>query len=237
MTTNEPTVTRLTERYDRAVTMARTLHAIDVRKGTSTPYLAHVLSASALVLEHEGSEEQAIAALLHDVVEDHGGLPRLAQIRAEFGDGVAAMVEACSDSIVEDRNDKLPWWDRKVAYLEHLDASPDDAVLVTASDKLHNARAVLVDYLTIGDDLWGKFNAAAGRAGTMWYQRRVAEVLRGRLRDIGGAGSPADRLGQELQRTVDQLFDAVGDQATAAIVASEQSSSDAKEAEVRSTPR
>ncbi len=232
--TNEPTVTRLTPRYDRAVTMARTLHAIDVRKGTNTPYLAHVLSASALVLEHEGTEEQAIAALLHDVVEDHGGLPRLAQIRAELGDGVAAIVEACSDSTVEDRNDKLPWWDRKVAYLDHLATSPDEAVLVTAADKLHNARAVLVDHLNIGEDLWAKFNDDAGRAGTMWYHRRVAEVLGRRLREVGGAGSAADRLGHELRRTVDQFFDAVRTGAGAKAVDAEQRAADAREVEVRS---
>ncbi len=218
----EPTMTRLTARYDRAVTMARTLHAIDVRKGTNTPYLAHVLSASALVLEHEGSEEQAIAALLHDAVEDHGGLPRLAQIRAEFGDGVAAIVEACSDSTVEDRNDKLPWWDRKVAYLEHLEGSPAEAVLVTAADKLHNARAVLVDYLTIGEELWSKFNGDAGRAGTMWYQRRVAEILGRRLRTSAARAARPMGSAQELQRTVDQLFDAVRAVATAEVVDAEQ---------------
>lgn len=235
--TTEPTMTRLTARYDRAVTMARTLHAIDVRKGTNTPYLAHVLSASALVLEHEGSEEQAIAALLHDAVEDHGGLPRLAQIRAEFGDGVAAIVEACSDSTVEDRGDKLPWWDRKVAYLEHLESSPADAVLVTAADKLHNARAVLVDYLAIGEELWGKFNSSAGRAGTMWYQRRVAEILGRRLRELGGEGSPADGLGRELQRTVGQLFDAVRTAATVEVVDAEQREADARAAEPSAAER
>jgi (p)ppGpp synthase/HD superfamily hydrolase len=193
-------VTQLTSRYTRAVDVARVLHAADVRKQTPIPYLAHVLSVSAIVLEHGGTEDQAIAALLHDAAEDHGGQARADAIRAEFGDTVADIVIACSDSLVEDAGDKAPWWQRKVAYLDELAEEPVDAALVSAADKLHNARSILADYLVKGDELWSRFNSAAGRGGSLWYYARLAEILTERL-----AGTSGVTLAAELERTAGEI--------------------------------
>jgi (p)ppGpp synthase/HD superfamily hydrolase len=118
-----PTAVVLTTRYTDAFDYARVIHAGDIRKGTAIPYLAHVLAVSTLVLEAGGTEDQAIAGLLHDVAEDHGGQVTLDQIRREFGSHAADLVEACSDSLTADRNAKDPWWTRKVRYLQKLEAS------------------------------------------------------------------------------------------------------------------
>ena len=175
-------VTVLTDRYTRAVDLARTLH-IETRKGTTIPYLAHLLSVSALVLEHGGTEDQAIAALLHDSAEDHGGHDRIDQIRAEFGEAVANIVHACSDSFTESKADKQPWWPRKVAYLRQVASEPLDALLVSAADKLHNARSILGDYRALDDELWTRFNKDAGRVGSLWYYTTLVEILGERLVD------------------------------------------------------
>jgi (p)ppGpp synthase/HD superfamily hydrolase len=192
--------TQLTERFTRAVDMARTIHKDDVRKGTKIPYLAHLLSVAAIVLEHGGSEDDAIAALLHDTAEDHGGRQTIESIRAEFGAGVADVVEACSDTLVADRLDKEPWWDRKVAYLDKLAHEPQAVVLVSAADKLHNARAVLTDYRQIGDELWGRFNKQAGLMGAIWYYTRLSEEITARL-----SGAQAEPLAEELRSVVDAI--------------------------------
>jgi (p)ppGpp synthase/HD superfamily hydrolase len=200
--------TVLTDRYTSAVDYARRVHADDTRKGTDIPYLSHVLAASALVLEAGGTEDQAIAALLHDAAEDHGGQDRLDDIRNEFGTDVANLVEACSDSLVADRTAKEDWWTRKVRYLRKLREESPEAALVSCADKLHNARAVLGDYRLLDEQLWSRFNADAGRRGTLWYYRSLAAVLEGRLAD----GDPAaTALAAELTRTVDSLVDAVAD--------------------------
>lgn len=195
----------LTERYTRAVDLARVLHT-ETRKGTTIPYLAHLLSVSALVLEHGGSEDQAIAALLHDAAEDHGGHVVLERIRSEFGDTVAEIVAACSDSLTEDATDKQPWWPRKVAYLEHVATEPLAALLVSAADKVHNARSILADYRSHGDELWSRFNKDAGRVGSLWYYTRLVEILEARLVD-----PPADELVAELRRTVNAICDHASD--------------------------
>jgi (p)ppGpp synthase/HD superfamily hydrolase len=204
--TESSTGTQLTERYGAAVELARTLHAADVRKGTTTPYFAHLLSVSALVLEHGGSEDQAIAGLLHDAAEDHGGQATVDEIRTRFGDVVADIVAACSDSLTVDPTAKAPWWDRKVAYLDQLRHEPAPAVLVSAADKLHNARAILGDYRRIGDTLWKRFNPDAGMAGSLWYYTRLVEVLGERL---AGRGPEAAALAAELAGTVRQLIDLI----------------------------
>ena len=200
-----PTGTTLTERYSRAVEYARVVHEGDVRKGTDITYLSHLLSVSALVLEGRGDEDQAIAALLHDTAEDHGGEARIADIRAEFGRDVAAIVEACSDSLTEDPEPKPPWWTRKVRYLRQLEHEDPRAALVSCADKLHNARAILADYRVEHEQLWSRFNADAGRRGELWYYRRLAEILPPKL-IVDGNPNP---LGLELVRTVSDLRDAV----------------------------
>lgn len=180
--------------------MARRVHCEDLRKGTTIPYLAHLLSVSALVLEHGGTEDQAIAALLHDAAEDHGGQQIVDEIRAEFGDGVADIVVACSDSLTVDPKAKAAWWPRKVAYLDHLADASDASLLVSAADNLHNARSILTDYRSYGDVLWDRFNKDAGRAGSLWYYTRLVEIYTARL-----SGVPSAALVEELRRTVDDF--------------------------------
>lgn len=197
------TPTPLTERFTRAVDYARILHAADVRKQTVIPYLSHVLAVSSIVLEHGGSEDQAIAALLHDAGEDHGGERRIAAIRAEFGDTVANIVHACSDDLPADSAAKRGWWERKVEYLAHLAIASPEVALVSAADKLHNARAILTDHRDLGGELWSRFNPAAGRSGSLWYYQRLAEIFRDRL------AANAPQLARELAATVRAIIDDV----------------------------
>jgi len=178
-------------RFEEALGLACELHREQWRKGSGTPYVAHLLSVASLVLEHGGGEDEAIAGLLHDAVEDQGGKATLERIRGRFGDGVAEIVAACSDS---DTVPKPPWKERKEQYLKHLvDATPR-ARLVSAADKLHNARSVLADYRVIGEELWERFQG--GREGTLWYYR----ALVGAFRRSGGGP-----LVDELERVVTQI--------------------------------
>ncbi len=167
----------LTGRFFDAMSFAGELHRLDVRKGTQIPYLSHLMSVSALVLEHGGTEDQAIAGLLHDAAEDHGGQVMLDEIRVRFGLGVADIVAACTDSLEEEDNVKQPWWPRKVAYVDHLKAATQEALLVSAADKLHNARCILADYRVMDDELWERFNKDAGRVGSLWYYGRLSEAF------------------------------------------------------------
>jgi (p)ppGpp synthase/HD superfamily hydrolase len=140
-------VTILTDRFDRALLYATHVHGGQVRKGTWTPYVAHLLAVSATVLEYGGDEDLAIAALLHDSVEDQGGKARLDDVRNRFGDRVARVVAACSDSLADTAKGerKADWQKRKEAYIAHLDAADDDVLRVSLADKIHNARAILRD--------------------------------------------------------------------------------------------
>lgn len=162
----------LSERFDEALVFAHQLHREQERKGSGTPYVAHLLSVAALVIEHGGTEDQAIAALLHDAIEDQGGDVARQEIRRRFGDEVAAIVEGCTDA---ETIPKPPWRARKEAYVEHLKDQPETVRLVSASDKLHNARSILRDLREIGDAVWGRFSG--GRDGTLWYYRSLVEVF------------------------------------------------------------
>jgi (p)ppGpp synthase/HD superfamily hydrolase len=193
-TTDRPVIT---PRYADAVAYACELHRTQVRKGSGTPYAAHLLSVSALVLEHGGDEDEAIAALLHDAVEDQGGLPLLAAIEARYGPRVAEIVRACSDSLVEDGAAKAPWRERKEQYLAHLAEAPEDVALVSAADKLHNARAIVADLRDHGAALWSRFNAS-DPAEQLWYYESLAAVL-------GTKGGRVARLAAELDRTVAEM--------------------------------
>ncbi|MBI5832921.1 MAG: HD domain-containing protein [Armatimonadetes bacterium] len=166
----------LSERFDQALVMANHLHRQQRRKGTGTPYVGHLLAVSSLVLECGGDEDTAIAALLHDAVEDQGGQATLAAIREQFGPRVADLVEACSDS---DDHPKPPWRGRKEAYLAHLEHADEATRLISCADKVHNARCILRDYLELGEELWPRFRGG-GREGSLWYYRAMAEVF-GRL--------------------------------------------------------
>jgi (p)ppGpp synthase/HD superfamily hydrolase len=148
---------QLSERFLAALSLANEVHGERRRLGTEIPYLAHLLVVAGLVLEDGGDETQAIAALLHDAVEDGGGKPLLARIRSEFGAEVAAIVEACSDSL--DPDDPRGWRERKAAYLAHLPAVTDEATLrVILADKVHNARSIVRDYRLEGSRLWRRFH-------------------------------------------------------------------------------
>ena len=166
---------RLTRRFDLALQFASGLHHGQLRKGTTIPYIAHLMSVCSLVFEAGGDEDQAIAALLHDGMEDAGGLATLAMIRRLFGDRVADAVDACSDSTATNPDEKLPWRERKEKYLEHLRKASGDALLVSAADKLHNARAILSDYRKLGDRLWPRFNAP--KEDQLWFYGEMIKTL------------------------------------------------------------
>jgi (p)ppGpp synthase/HD superfamily hydrolase len=172
----------LTSRYDQAFEYAHRLHRGQTRKGTSIPYISHLLAVSGLVIEHGGNEDQAIAGLLHDAVEDQGGTPTLEEIRRRFGDAVADIVADCTDAWTEP---KPAWRPRKEAYLAKLPAKPEHSLLVSLADKTHNAEAILFDYEALGDALWDRFNG--GAHGTRWYYASLTDifstVLPGRLAD------------------------------------------------------
>lgn len=193
-------MTTLTPRFDEALTYAREHHAQDVRKGTNTPYLSHLLAVSSLVLDMEGSEDEAIAALLHDVVEDRGGQRAADEIRERWGDDIARIVLACSDSVSEDGTEKAPWRDRKDGYLAHMDRKRPDELRVSLADKLHNARSVLLDLRSHGDEIWTRFNA--GKDGQLWYYGRLADTFDARRADLG---EPAQAAVDELRRVVDAI--------------------------------
>lgn len=187
----------LTDRFLRAFQVASEIHAAQVRKGTRNPYLAHLLSVTALVLEYGGGEDAAIAALPHDAVEDsQDGTQTEAVIRQEFGDHVANVVVACSDAVAAPERPKAPWRERKTRYLEHLAAEGDpDVLLVSACDKLHNARSILADLLVVGPALWGRFSEPRP-AAQLWYYKSLAACYR----DRGPAG-----LSDELNRVIAQI--------------------------------
>jgi len=172
----------LTERFDEAFHYAHRLHRTQMRKGTPIPYISHLMTVAALVVEHGGNEDQAIAALLHDAAEDQGGAETLAEIRKTFGDTVAAIVSDCTDAWTEP---KPAWRPRKEAYLGILPGKPAQSLLVSLADKTHNAEAILFDYRVLGDQLWERFNGGAD--GTRWYYNALAEVfskaMPGRLSD------------------------------------------------------
>ena len=143
-------------------------------KLSGEPYLAHLLAVAAIVMEHGGNEDEAIAALLHDAVEDQGGLPTLEEIRRRFGPAVAEIVEGCSDAVV---TPKPPWRQRKEAYIARLRNASASVRLVSAADKLHNARShPRASIVASGESLWANFRG--GRDGTLWYYRTVVETLK-----------------------------------------------------------
>jgi (p)ppGpp synthase/HD superfamily hydrolase len=176
-------VTVLTDRFDRALLYATHVHGGQVRKGTSTPYVAHLLAVAATVLEYGGDEDIAIAALLHDSVEDQGGTARLDDVRNRFGNRVALVVEACSDSLADTAKGerKADWQDRKKAYLSHLLKANEDILRVSLADKVHNARAILRDRRKpdVGKKIWARFSQP--KKQTLWYYRSLANTFRKKL--------------------------------------------------------
>ena len=166
---------QLTSRFQDALALAIQLHGGQVRKGTDAPYIAHLLAVSAIVLEHGGSEDEAIAALLHDSVEDAGGAATLSRVADQFGPNVAGIVDDCSEPVPEPGQPKAPWRERKDAYLAHLAEVSPSALLVAAADKLHNVRSIQTDYSHLGEALWSRFNA--GRDEILWFYRALVEAM------------------------------------------------------------
>ena len=177
--------------FSAALAFAAEIHGAQRRKGTNIPYIGHLLAVSALVIEAGGDEDAAIAALLHDAVEDQGGQPMLTHIRDRYGDVVADIVNACTDA---DVTPKPPWRARKEAYVAAIPHKSDKALLVSLADKVHNASAILSDYTQIGEVLWVRFTG--GREGTLWYYRALTDAFRDRTPRV---------LWQRLEDTVSAI--------------------------------
>ena len=200
---------QLTSAYQDALGFAIQLHAGQTRKDTEIPYFSHVLAVSATVLEFGGTEEEAIAALLHDAVEDAGGQTTRKEIAGRFSESIALIVDGCSDNSPEAGGKKKPWRIRKNAHIAHLKKAPPSVLLVTAADKLHNVRAIVTDFRYLGDALWDRFNAS--RDYILWYYGAVVDALDAgdaplHDRDLNGeATTNLDRLVDELEIAVEDL--------------------------------
>lgn len=181
-------MTKLTGRFDDAFRYAHEVHATQVRKGSGAPYVSHLMGVASIVLDDGGSEDEAIAALLHDAAEDHGGRERLADIRSRFGDAVARVVEDCTDSW---EATKEPWLERKQAYIQHARTLAPSSLRVSAADKVHNSYAILRDLRNTGDQVWERFSANADDV-VSYYESLVRA-----FREAGGG-----RLVDELDRIV-----------------------------------
>ncbi|MGY1606380.1 HD domain-containing protein [Geodermatophilus sp. SYSU D00700] len=193
----------LSSRYDEALAYASEHHRKQLRKGSRVPYLTHLMSVSAMVLEHGGSEDQAIAGLLHDAVEDAlkgTGGKVLDEIRGRFGEDVADIVRACSDGLDADGNRSGTWAERKQPYVAALGDKPLDALLVTAADKVHNGLCIAADVRRCGQDFWSTFNAS--REELLWYYTSVERAVAERL--------PAHSITAAVQHAVDELMAAAG---------------------------
>jgi len=177
-------------RLQRAFRYAAEKHAGQTRKQTAVPYLSHLMAVASLVLEAGGDEEMAIAALLHDVVEDCGGMPTLREVRKLFGRRVANIVEGCTDSFGEPKRE---WVERKKDYLREVQRADAETRLVSAADKLHNVRTILTDYRHDGEAIWSRFSGK--KDGTLWYYRALSDEYQRR----------PNRLTQELEIAVAEL--------------------------------
>src|ERR1700690_3846076 len=182
-------------RLQHAFRYAAEKHDGQTRKQTAVPYLSHLIAVASLVLEAGGDEDMAIAALLHDVVEECGGMPRLREVRKMFGARVARIVEGCTDSFTEPKPD---WIERKKGYLEEVKHADDETRLVSASDKLHNVRTILADYRKDGDAIWSRFNGK--KEGTLWYYRALSDEYTRK----------PNRITRELEIAVNELERIVG---------------------------
>jgi len=188
---SQPTPIPLGSRFLRAFQFAAKMHAGQARKASTIPYIAHLMGVASLVLEAGGDEDLAIAALLHDVVEDCGGASILSKIRQQFGNRVAKVVDGCTDT---DTYPKPPWRERKENYLAHLKDADAGTRLVSAADKLNNVRSILSDYRETGELVWARFNG--GREGTLWYYRALLDEF---LHD------PPNRITRDLDLAVREL--------------------------------
>ena len=181
----------LSNRFSEALTYAAELHATQLRKGSGVPYIAHLLGTASIALEYGGNEDEAIAALLHDAIEDQGGATTREAIHRRFGDTVTAIVDGCTDS---DATPKPPWQQRKQAYIDRISTASASVRLVSAADKLYNVRSILKDYRQLGDLVWERFKG--GKDGSLWYYRSLIEAFR---------QAELTPIVEELDRTVLEL--------------------------------
>src|SRR5437762_3595377 len=189
--TSERRNVRLSQQFEKALLYAARIHGGQLRKKTTIPYIAHILGVTAIALEYGADQTEAIAALLHDAVEDCGGAKRLRDIERKFGKAVADIVAGCTDT---DQVPKPPWLERKKAYVAHVRFASMPTKLVSASDKLHNVRAILMDYRQEGENLWSRFTG--GKQGTLWYYRALVNAF---------SGKRIQPLVQEINRTLTEL--------------------------------
>lgn len=164
----------ITDRLSKALSLAIKAHEGDFRKGTSIPYISHPMGVASIILEFGGDEDQAIAGLLHDAIED-GGANYASLIEDQFGKRVLSLVEGCTDGVPNEKGEKEDWHERKRKYLLHLKEANDDVLLVSAADKLHNARAIVSDLKTIGQITFERFRTK--KEGTLWYYSSLAEIF------------------------------------------------------------
>ena len=190
---------KLSEKFEEALVYATRAHDNQKRKKTGVPYIAHILGVTAITMEYGGNEVEAIGALLHDVVEDCGGAPRLIEIRERFGDDVAKIVDGCTDT---DETPKPPWRERKEKYLKHLKHSDSPTRLVSASDKLHNTRSILADLRRHGDIVYERFSGK--KEGALWYYRALVIAFR-EHGDHSDLVDELDRVVTELERFANSL--------------------------------
>lgn len=193
-TTTSP---RLGERFQEALGYAAQLHNRQTRKASEVPYVGHLLSVAGLVIEADGTETEAIAALLHDAAEDQGGEATLSEIERRFGADVARIVDECSDTVI---TPKPPWRQRKEDYVNHLHAASDSTIRVSMADKLDNARAILRDLRRHGPAVWQRFNTQDPQ-DHLWYYRSLLEVYRSRSDSW---------LVDELERVIRALGEEIG---------------------------
>lgn len=195
---NQVASPRLTPKFIEALGYAARKHATQTRKASEVPYLGHLLSVAGLVIEADGTETQAIAALLHDAAEDQGGERTLAEIDEKFGAGVASIVAECSDTF---ETPKPPWHARKERYIDHLRVASEDAVLVSLADKLDNARAILRDFRALENEVWQRFSVQDPQLH-LWYYRSLLEVFGQRTHSwmVGELRDVIDALEQAVNR-------------------------------------
>ena len=179
------------EKFESALLYATQLHRYQERKGSGVPYITHLLAVASIVGENGGTEDEVVAALLHDAPEDMGGGERLDDIRKRYGDAVAGIVEGCTDTY---EDPKPAWRPRKERYIAHVAEAPRSVRLVSAADKLHNARSILADLGAVGEELWGRFTG--GKEGTLWYYRALVDAYK---------ESGSDPLVEELDRVVGEI--------------------------------
>ncbi|MEH2057743.1 MAG: HD domain-containing protein [Nostoc sp.] len=181
----------LSERFTAALIYATQLHANQVRKGSGVPYIAHLLGVASIALEYGANEDEAIAALLHDAIEDQGGATTRKEIRRRFGDNVTAIVDGCTDA---DTIPKPPWRQRKEAYIAHIPTASSSVLLVSSADKLYNAQSILKDYRVLGESLWERFQGR--KEGTLWYYRALVDAFKQTTTTV---------IIEELERVVVQI--------------------------------